>query len=54
MKPKGVTTQMKALDESFLMVVFTTLSTKQMKRNLIEKRRWLTKASIEMVMISHN
>ena len=25
MKPKGVTTQMKALDESFLMVVFTSL-----------------------------
>ena len=25
MKPKGVTTQMKALDEYFLMVVFTLL-----------------------------
>ena len=25
MKPKGVTTQMKALNESFLMVVFTLL-----------------------------
>ena len=25
MKPKGVTTQMKALDEHFLMVVFTLL-----------------------------
>ena len=38
MKPKGVTTQMKALDEYFLMVVFTLLLNKIQVLHLSSER----------------